>query len=255
MLYTAARLVSIVCTLILVPVATPHAQDSRQPPSISLSASLVGRDSFQQYCAWCHGAGGRGDGPGASGLNTPPADLTTLARRNGGAYPTGRVRETVQGGTGMPAAHSAEMPTWGPIFRTFEGDTRARIRVENLIAFLQTLQVPSTAAGDDGSQLFRTYCASCHGTDARGMGPMADRIRHVPPDLTRFAARNGGVFPAERVRRIIDGRDVASHGDRDMPVWGDAFKRTRGGRSEAEVKLRIDAIVKYLEGIQERATE
>jgi hypothetical protein len=147
------------------------------------------------------------------------------------------------------------MPTWGPIFRTFENDTRTRVRIDNLVGFIRTLQVPSTAAGDQGSQLFRTYCASCHGTDARGMGPMADRMRHQPPDLTRFAARNGGVFPSERVRRIIDGRDVGSHGDRDMPVWGDAFKRTRDGRSDADVKLRIDAIVKYLEGIQERATD
>ena len=251
---TAARRLFVVFTLALAAVSAPHAQAPRQPPSISLSASLVGRDSFQQYCAWCHGSGGRGDGA-ASGLSTPPADLTTLALRNGGAYPAARVRETVLGGTGVPAAHSAEMPTWGPIFRTFEGDTRARIRVENLIAFLQTLQAPSTAAGDEGSRLFRTYCASCHGTDARGVGPLPDRLRHVPPDLTRFAARNGGVFPAERVRRIIDGRDVASHGDRDMPVWGDAFKRTRDGRTEAEVKLRIDAIVKYLEAIQERTTE
>jgi mono/diheme cytochrome c family protein len=254
MLRTAALRVSIVSMLTLAAASAPYAQDSRQPPSISLSASLVGRDSFQQYCAWCHGSAGRGDGR-ASGLNTPPADLTTLARRNGGAYPAGRVRETVLGGTGMPAAHSAEMPTWGPIFRTFESDARTRVRVDNLVAFIATLQAPSTAAGDQGSQLFRTYCASCHGTDARGMGPMADRMRHQPPDLTRFAARNGGLFPSERVRRIIDGRDVTSHGDRDMPVWGDAFKRTRDGRSEAEVKLRIDAIVKYLEAIQERATE
>jgi mono/diheme cytochrome c family protein len=258
MLDTAARQLFIVFTLALAlalaAASAPHAQGPQQPPSVSLSASLVGRDSFQQYCAWCHGSGGRGDGAGAAGLKTRPADLTTLARRNGGAYPGGRVRETVIGGTGVPAAHSPEMPTWGPIFRTFEGDTRTRVRIDNLVAFIETLQVPSTAVGDQGSQLFRTYCASCHGTDARGTGPLTDRMRHQPPDLTRFAARNGGVFPSERVRRIIDGRDVASHGDRDMPVWGDAFKRTRDGRSEAEVKLRIEAIVKYLEAIQERAT-
>jgi len=251
---TPARRVLVVVTLVLAAVSAPRAQGPRQPPSISLSASLVGRDSFQQYCAWCHGSGGRGDGTGATGLTTRPADLTTLARLNGGAYPASLVRETVLGGTSVPPSHSAEMPTWGRIFRTFEGETRTRLRIDNLVAFIETLQAPSTAAGDRGSQLFRTYCASCHATDARGMGPLADRLRHQPPDLTRFAARNGGVLPSERVRRIIDGRDVASHGDREMPVWGDAFKRTRDGRSEAEVKLRIDAIVKYLEGIQERAT-
>ena len=47
--------------------------------------------------------------------------------------------------------------------------------------------------------------------------------------LASFAVRNGGVFPSERVRRIIDGRDVAAHGNFEMPVWGDAFKRTTSG--------------------------
>jgi ethanolamine utilization microcompartment shell protein EutL len=73
----------------------------------------------------------------------------------------------------------------------------------------------------------------------------------MPPDLTQFTRRNGGMFPSERVYRIIDGRDVSSHGDREMPVWGDVFK-TLGGSSAATVKARIDAIVRYLEGIQER---
>jgi hypothetical protein len=80
---------------------------------------------------------------------------------------------------------------------------------------------------------------------------MADHLRRAPPDLTKYTARNGGVFPRERVYRIVDGRDVPSHGDRDMPVWGDVFKQTGGG-SPSDVKTRIDAIVRYLEGIQER---
>jgi hypothetical protein len=71
----------------------------------------------------------------------------------------------------------------------------------------------------------------------------------MPPDLTQFARRNGGMFPSERVYRIIDGRDVPSHGDREMPVWGDIFKL---GASGADAKARIDAIVRCLAGIQER---
>jgi hypothetical protein len=66
------------------------------------------------------------------------------------------------------------------------------------------------------------------------------------------ALANGGVFPAERVGRIVDGRDVESHGDRDMPVWGDAFKATGGGHSEQTVRSRIKAIVDYLVSVQER---
>jgi hypothetical protein len=71
--------------------------------------------------------------------------------------------------------------------------------------------------------------------------------------LTTYTARNGGVFPSERLRRIVDGRDVATHGDREMPVWGDAFKAARGVRSDEDVKGRIAAILKYLEGIQVRS--
>jgi mono/diheme cytochrome c family protein len=117
------------------------------------------------------------------------------------------------------------------------------------------IQEPSTAPNDLGARLFRTHCATCHGAGARGDGPLAGQLRRVPPDLTKYTARNGGVFPSERVNRIIDGRDVASHGDRTMPVWGDAFRSSRDGLTAESVKARIDAIVKYLQGIQERAAE
>ena len=89
---------------------------------------------------------------------------------------------------------------------------------------------------------------------ARGTGPLADQMRRMPPDLTGFAARNGGMFPSERVYRIIEGREVSSHGDREMPVWGDAFARESGSQGGPSVRARIDAIVRYLEAIQQRAT-
>jgi mono/diheme cytochrome c family protein len=231
-------------------VAFAQAQtESPRTPQI-LSESLAGRDSFGLYCAPCHGAGGRGDGPVAAALRARPADLTTLAQRSGGAFPRDRVRDFVTG-TGRPlAAHgTTEMPVWGPMFRAFESDARVHERIENLIAHIESIQLPSTGAGDEGSRLFRTHCAACHGTTGRGNGPLADQLRHMPPDLTQYTRRNGGMFPTERVRRIIDGRDVPSHGDREMPVWGDIFKV---GSVDAAVKARIDAIVRYLAGIQER---
>ena len=144
------------------------------------------------------------------------------------------------------------MPVWGPMFRAFESDGRVRERIANLVSHVESLQVPSTAPGDAGSQLFGTYCASCHGTAARGDGPLAEQLRHRPPDLTQFTKRNGGMFPSERVYRIIDGRDVPSHGDREMPVWGDVFRMAPAGAIPGGVKARIDAVVRYLEGIQER---
>jgi mono/diheme cytochrome c family protein len=231
--------------------ASIDALGAPQAPAILID-SLAGQDSFQLYCAPCHGVSGRGDGPVASALRTRPSDLTRLAQRSGGAYPADRVRAFVVGDGRTPPAHGTpEMPVWGQMFRSFESDARARERIANLVTYIESMQAPSTAAEDTGNRLFRTYCASCHGTDARGDGPMASHLRNVPPDLTQYTKRNGGVFPSERVYRIVDGRDVASHGDREMPVWGDAF-RVPGGPGASVVKARIDAIVRYLAGIQER---
>jgi hypothetical protein len=61
------------------------------------------------------------------------------------------------------------------------------------------------------------------------------------------------VFPSERLAQIIDGRHVPSHGDREMPVWGDAFRNSRDGLGVESAQARIDAIIRYLAGIQQRA--
>lgn len=230
-------------------------QNARQAvPPLALE-SLVGRESFQFYCAPCHGSDGRGNGPTAAALTTRPADLTSLAQRNDGAFPRDRVMAFVTGGGRPVAAHgSSEMPVWGPIFRALDpSDARVARRVDNIVEYVGSLQAPSTGVNDTGSQLFRTYCASCHGTAARGNGPLAERLRHAPPDLTTYAARNRGVFPSERLRQIVDGRGAPTHGDREMPVWGAAFKASREGSSEEAVAARIAAILKYLEGIQVRS--
>ena len=119
----------------------------------------------------------------------------------------------------------------------------------------QEQRQPPASQTTTGAQLFRTYCASCHGPTAQGDGPMAARLRHAPPSLTNYSERNDGVFPSERVYRIIDGRDVPSHGDHEMPVWGDAFRSEPQGRTADDVKARIDAIVGYLRAIQRRDAE
>lgn len=61
------------------------------------------------------------------------------------------------------------------------------------------------------------------------------------------------MFPTAKLQRIVDGRDVRAHGNTDMPVWGDAFRRSDGGLTEQAVAARIAAIVRYLDSIQERA--
>jgi mono/diheme cytochrome c family protein len=107
----------------------------------------------------------------------------------------------------------------------------------------------------EGAELFKTHCASCHGADATGNGPVARALRHPPADLTLIAKRNGGTFPTARVHRIILGWDIESHGDREMPVWGDPFTLTRGDRFRDGAEARIAAIVRYLESIQRREAQ
>lgn len=111
-------------------------------PSLALD-SMSGQDSFVFYCAPCHGRGGRGDGPVAAALTTPPPDLGTLAQRTGGAFPRATVTSFITGTGRTPAAHGpGDMPVWGPIFRSLDpSGTRAKVRIDNLVAFIESIQV------------------------------------------------------------------------------------------------------------------
>jgi mono/diheme cytochrome c family protein len=107
-----------------------------------------------------------------------------------------------------------------------------------------------------GHDLFRTYCASCHGPTGAGDGPIASSMRRKPANLRQIAKRNGGQYPSELVYQVIDGRQqVRGHGGPDMPVWGDAFARTTDAPDEATIKLKIQALVVYLESIQEQTAQ
>ena len=77
---------------------------------------------------------------------------------------------------------------------------------------------------DEGAWLYLTYCATCHGLDAKGSGPMSGALILQPPDLTLLTEKYAGAFPIERVATRIDGRDpLVSHGS-PMPVYGDYFE-------------------------------
>jgi mono/diheme cytochrome c family protein len=106
---------------------------------------------------------------------------------------------------------------------------------------------------ESGDSLYRTYCASCHGAALRGDGPVAAFLKVPPANLAQIAKRNSGVFPAERVFQTIDGRQVVkTHGDSQMPIWGDAFSKSTSGTDAAAVAAKIKALVEYLESHQER---
>ena len=103
-----------------------------------------------------------------------------------------------------------------------------------------------------GDNLYNAYCASCHGENAKGKGPMAAWLKVQPADLTRIAARNDGKFPLERVDRIISGEEAlpSGHGTRAMPVWGPVFSQVT--RDEDLGKVRIDNLARYLRDIQSK---
>jgi len=102
-----------------------------------------------------------------------------------------------------------------------------------------------------GVYAFRTYCASCHGADGKGEGPLTESLRFHPPDLTILAKRNGGEYPSEKVQRIVDGRNpLKGHGGPEMPIWGDAFKNADTGYDEQRVREKIRSIVDYVRTLQ-----
>ena len=104
--------------------------------------SMSGADIFDFYCATCHGLDGTGNGPVAPTLTTPPANLTTLAARDGGTFPRGHVRSFIAQGRSDAAAHgSTDMPIWGPIFKSLEpSDALAEVRIDNVVAYIESLQ-------------------------------------------------------------------------------------------------------------------
>jgi mono/diheme cytochrome c family protein len=105
-------------------------------------------------------------------------------------------------------------------------------------------------ASIQGPALYKAYCASCHGSDAKGFGPMAASLKVPPADLTRISARNGNAFPLARVSRIISGEEVLpnGHGTSEMPVWGPIFSRVDADQDLGRV--RIDNLSRYLSQLQ-----
>lgn len=101
----------------------------------------------------------------------------------------------------------------------------------------------------EGPDLFRAYCASCHGKDGKGNGPVAPSLKATVPDLTIIAVSNGGNFPVARMKRIIMGEGmIASHGSREMPIWGPVFHQVEEDVDRGNV--RVENLVTYLESIQ-----
>jgi mono/diheme cytochrome c family protein len=101
----------------------------------------------------------------------------------------------------------------------------------------------------NGVDLFKEYCAVCHGKDAKGDGPAAEALKKRPADLTQLARKNGGAFPELHVMNYIKGQDfVAAHGSREMPIWGSIFSQM--SQNQDLVQVRTYALLKYIEQMQ-----
>jgi mono/diheme cytochrome c family protein len=121
-----------------------------------------------------------------------------------------------------------------------------------------TMSVPAAARPSaqvgrllQGEQLFKAYCASCHGRTGRGDGPFVQALKTPPADLSLLTERNGGTFPRERVIRLIEEGKLAeeAHGSEEMPVWGPIFSAMSHGSFKA-TNPRVEDVVSYLESIQ-----
>ena len=105
----------------------------------------LGRESYLQYCAACHGLSGSGDGPVGGGLKTAPPDLRSIAARRNGKFPTDEIATIIDGRT-MPAVHGTrEMPVWGRRFSeqlggAEVGEEAVRGELLILLEYLRSIQ-------------------------------------------------------------------------------------------------------------------
>ncbi len=101
-----------------------------------------------------------------------------------------------------------------------------------------------------GPEMYKSYCAVCHGVDGKGNGPAASALKTAPIDLTMLSKNNGGKFPSMKVSASIRGdAAVPAHGSKDMPVWGRLFWGMSQGH-EGEVQQRVANLTKYIESLQ-----
>ncbi len=142
-------LVSIAVIVMIAGAGTALAQEVREEPITWSQAAIAdGEALYGEFCAVCHGADAKGNGPAAAALTTPAPDLTQLAMANGGEFPTAAVQSSITGQTSVVAHGTLEMPVWGKAFedarigrKPGERWGMARLRVLALSEYIASLQV------------------------------------------------------------------------------------------------------------------
>ena len=109
---------------------------------IKRTNAASGKEMFVQYCAACHGTHGTGNGPAAPAMKTSPTDLTQLAKKNGGKYPSNQVSAVLKFGSGAGPHGSKDMPVWGPLLQSLDKyhDAVVQQRIANIVGYIESLQ-------------------------------------------------------------------------------------------------------------------
>jgi mono/diheme cytochrome c family protein len=114
---------------------------------------------------------------------------------------------------------------------------------------IKHVQVQSTSP-NSGPDMYKAYCAVCHGKDGKGSGPAAAALKTPPTDLTALSKNNAGKFPDLKVAATIRGEaNLPAHGTQEMPIWGQLFWGLSHGH-EGEVQQRVANLTKYIESLQ-----
>jgi mono/diheme cytochrome c family protein len=115
---------------------------SDQKAAASSDEAVSGKQLYTNYCALCHGADVKGGGPFSPQLKAWPPDLTGLTKKNNGIFPTMHVKEAIDGEFAKPSHGTAEMPVWGPVFRSMAHGRKdsSLVKLNSLVEYLESIQ-------------------------------------------------------------------------------------------------------------------
>lgn len=139
-------LVTLACLMLGAAVVLADGQAEQKPTikreQLQQIETVDGKTLYRDYCAVCHGADAKGNGPAAAALKTPPPDLTTIAKRHG-KFSARDVEDQITGTGRMAGAHGTrEMPMWGPAFRGAHSNPDvAKLAIANLVKHVESIQV------------------------------------------------------------------------------------------------------------------